>query len=109
MRRAVRTILALLVAAASVARSDLSPADECCLFVHSTGRAEALPFWRQLLIAIDRHWPFDACAGFYFSLDADDEAEAALATLLPLLSKPPTLIRRPPLKSKTDESWTGAV
>mmetsp|Transcript_33792 Transcript_33792/g.88944 ORF Transcript_33792/g.88944 Transcript_33792/m.88944 type:complete len:331 (-) Transcript_33792:147-1139(-) len=68
----------------------MPPAHSCALLVHSSDRAEVRPYWRPLLLAVDRHFPRDVC-DTHFSYDVDDEAAIQV---IAGLTQPVTLISR---------------
>ena len=66
---------------------------ECAVLLHSTSRPSARVFWPTALLAVDRHFPLEVCAGrWYFSFDRDDDG--VLPGMLAMLRHQPVLIER---------------
>ena len=89
-------------------QEDACPA--CVLLVHSSDRAEARAFWRESLVAVDRHFPLQACGNrWYFSIDDGSGAVAELTSLFGALehAAPKPIIRA--RNASLAMGWVGAM
>ena len=77
--------------------------DRCAVLLHSSDRMEARPFWRPMLVTLDRHFPPGLCDLHFSYGTADVEVRAVLNGL----EQPFTLIRR----GDGDQllGWSGAL
>jgi hypothetical protein len=74
--------------------------DTCALLLHSSDRPESRPFWRVLLLVVERHFP-PLCSVFFSYNAADDAVREVLHGLV----YQPSLIRR----GSADDDWAGAL
>lgn len=79
----------------------------CAVLLHSTSRPAARVFWPTSLLAVDRHFPLEVCAGrWYFSFDRD--VDGVLPVLLATLRRRPVLIERGGHSSNDSRAGWGA-
>ena len=87
--------------------------ESCAVLVHSSDRAEARPFWKPILLAVDQHLP-PLCHTFFSYDSADEDAQLAVRGT----HHPISLLRRGSLPAAASHTglaghdqpgWSGAI